>query len=221
MHEDLPDKSLFVSVSIVRLTLPPAEATGSDNHASAEHGELRWVLRSDRREFEVVSGTVVGRGVGVDVQLDDESVSRRHAMFRIVEDAPVVEDLESRNGTLVNGQAIEAPARLTLGDRITVGDYEFELVALPDVADRATQPRRSGAPSLGASLSALSPRERAVFPLLARGLSQREIAAQCGVSVKTVETYRTRISHKLGLRSRAELIRFALETGVLRSRARN
>jgi DNA-binding CsgD family transcriptional regulator len=47
-------------------------------------------------------------------------------------------------------------------------------------------------------------------------LSQREIAAQCGVTVKTIETYRTRIGHKLGLSTRAEFIRFALEIGVLR-----
>jgi len=169
-----------------------------------------------------VSRVVVGRGVGVDVQLDDESVSRRHAMFCLVEDQAMVEDLESRNGTLVNGRAIAAPARLALGDHVTVGDYEFEVVPARDLEpDRVTQPRRSGASAGAGSLSPLSPRERAVFPLLAKGLSQREIAAQCGVSVKTVETYRTRISHKLGLHSRAELIRFALETGILRSRARN
>ena len=70
--------------------------------------------------------------------------------------------------------------------------------------------------SASRSLDALSPRERAVFPLLASGLSQREIASQCGVTVKTIETYRTRIGHKLGLSTRAELIRFALEIGVLR-----
>jgi DNA-binding CsgD family transcriptional regulator len=173
-----------------------------------------------------VSSVVVGRGVGVDIQVDDESVSRRHARFCLVADALVVEDLDSRNGTWVNGQAISAPSPLSLGDRVVLGDCEFELVAAPDVQqDRVTQPRSASAPSAVSSssspLSALSPRERAVFPLLARGLSQREIAAQCGVSVKTVETYRTRISHKLGLRSRADLIRFALETGVLRSRARN
>jgi DNA-binding NarL/FixJ family response regulator len=71
-------------------------------------------------------------------------------------------------------------------------------------------------PPAARSLASLSPRERTVFPLLASGLSQREIASQCGVTVKTIETYRTRIGHKLGLSTRAELVRFALETGVLR-----
>jgi DNA-binding CsgD family transcriptional regulator len=170
---------------------------------------------------------VVGRGVGVDIQLEDDSVSRRHARFRITENGPIVEDLDSRNGTRVNGRTINSPVVLALGDRVALGDSEFELVRAADVRDdRVTQPMSNLGTdttpgSLGTSLDALSPRERAVFPLLARGLSQREIAAQCGVSVKTVETYRTRISHKLGLHSRAELIRFALETGVLRPRARN
>jgi DNA-binding CsgD family transcriptional regulator len=169
---------------------------------------------------------VVGRGVGVDLQLNHDSVSRRHALFRIMDEGPVVEDLESRNGTWVNGRAIAAPARLSLGDRVAFGDLELELVAARTAGpERETQPMtsqvRTGAVAGRGPLSALSPRERTVFPLLAGGLSQRDIAAKCGVSVKTIETYRTRISHKLGLHTRADLIRFALETGVLRPKARN
>jgi DNA-binding CsgD family transcriptional regulator len=164
--------------------------------------------------------------MGVDIQLDDDSVSRRHAQLRIVDGDPTIEDLESRNGTRVNGQKIAAPATLSVGDRVCLGDSEFELVTAPaQQPERVTQPMISvsqrAMPPGENSLTALSPRERTVFPLLARGLSQREIASQCGVSVKTVETYRTRISHKLGLHSRADLIRFALETGVLRPMAGN
>jgi len=66
-----------------------------------------------------------------------------------------------------------------------------------------------------APMAGLSPRERELLPLLASGLSQRELAAQLGVTVKTIETYRTRIGHKLGLTSRAGLIRFALDHGLL------
>ena len=61
----------------------------------------------------------------------------------------------------------------------------------------------------------LSPREREVLKLLAQGHSNQQIADQISVSVKTVETYRTRLSEKLGLKGRAELYRFAVESGIL------
>jgi two-component system response regulator NreC len=61
----------------------------------------------------------------------------------------------------------------------------------------------------------LSRREREVLRLLAQGHSNQEIATQIRVSVKTVETYRTRLSEKLGLKGRAELYRFAVASGIL------
>ena len=61
----------------------------------------------------------------------------------------------------------------------------------------------------------LSRREREVLRLLAQGHSNQEIADQIRVSVKTVETYRTRLREKLGLKGRADLYRFAVESGIL------
>ncbi|MGD0484978.1 MAG: response regulator transcription factor [Gemmatimonadales bacterium] len=61
----------------------------------------------------------------------------------------------------------------------------------------------------------LSRREREVLRLLAQGHSNQAIADQIGVSVKTVETYRTRLREKLGLKGRAQLYRFAVESGIL------
>jgi len=61
----------------------------------------------------------------------------------------------------------------------------------------------------------LSQREREVLRLLAQGYSNQQIATQIKVSVKTVETHRTRLSEKLGLKGRAELYRFAVESGIL------
>ena len=63
---------------------------------------------------------------------------------------------------------------------------------------------------------ALSPRERQVLELLARGHTNREIAGRLFLSVKTVETHRARLSDKLGLHRRADLVRLALELGLLR-----
>lgn len=61
----------------------------------------------------------------------------------------------------------------------------------------------------------LSRRERDVLRLLAQGHSNQQIADHIRVSVKTVETYRTRLRAKLGLKGRAELYRFAVESGIL------
>lgn len=61
----------------------------------------------------------------------------------------------------------------------------------------------------------LSPREQQVLELLAQGSTNQEIAGQLHVSAKTVGTYRGRLGEKLGLRSRAENVRFALRCGLL------
>ncbi len=51
--------------------------------------------------------------------------------------------------------------------------------------------------------------------LLAQGNSNRQIAARLKLSVKTVETFRARLSKKLHLRGRSALVRYALRTGVV------
>ena len=68
----------------------------------------------------------------------------------------------------------------------------------------------------GAGLSLLSPREREVFEYLAAGHTNREIADRISVGVKSVETYRARVFEKLGIKTRAELVRYAMATGVIR-----
>lgn len=61
----------------------------------------------------------------------------------------------------------------------------------------------------------LSERETAVMRLIAQGYTNKEIAAQLGVSVKTVETYKARSMDKLGLRSRVDIVRIGTERGWL------
>ncbi len=60
----------------------------------------------------------------------------------------------------------------------------------------------------------LSRREAEVLRLLVQGHTNQEAADHLAVSVKTIETHRKRLSEKLGLKSRAELFRFALECGL-------
>jgi DNA-binding NarL/FixJ family response regulator len=61
----------------------------------------------------------------------------------------------------------------------------------------------------------LSQREREVLELLAQGHTNQAVADRLLLSVKTVESYRARLMQKLGLSSRADLIRYAVEVGLL------
>lgn len=63
--------------------------------------------------------------------------------------------------------------------------------------------------------AALSPRETEVLRLMALGHTNSEIAAHLSLSVRTVETHRSHIQQKLGLSSRRELTRYALENRLL------
>jgi two-component system, NarL family, response regulator NreC len=73
----------------------------------------------------------------------------------------------------------------------------------------------AGPPAGEGGTAALSRREREVLTLLAQGHTNREVADRLFLSVKTVETYRARVGEKLGLRSRADLVRYAVEVGLL------
>ena len=64
--------------------------------------------------------------------------------------------------------------------------------------------------------SKLSEREREVLKLIAQGYTNKEIADMIFLSVKTVETHKAHIMDKLELRSRAELVRYALDNGLLK-----
>lgn len=61
----------------------------------------------------------------------------------------------------------------------------------------------------------LSEREREVLKYLSLGHTNQEIAEILHISVKTVETYKTRVMEKLDLRKRAELVRYAMENGII------
>ena len=77
----------------------------------------------------------------------------------------------------------------------------------------ALMPKQS-APE-GPPLRQLTTRELEVMQLLAQGYTNQEIAQRLVLSVKTVETHRAHVMEKLGLRTRAELVRYALQESLL------
>ena len=81
------------------------------------------------------------------------------------------------------------------------------------LARRKARGVSSGKPGLGA----LSSRERAAVERYAKGFSATETAEEMGLSPKTVEGYMARAKLKLGLHTRRDVVRFALEAGLLRA----
>lgn len=69
--------------------------------------------------------------------------------------------------------------------------------------------------SASSELESLTPKEREVVTLIARGFKYRETARELGISVKTLETHMKHIFDKLGVASRHELTRLAFETGFV------
>lgn len=96
-----------------------------------------WVLRTitegiPEKTFRLLPGSVrtLGRATGADFIVDAALVSRVHCRFTATADGELeIRDLESRNGTFVNGQRTEV-ARLTSGDKVQIG--RVEVVALRD-----------------------------------------------------------------------------------------
>lgn len=72
--------------------------------------------------------------------------------------------------------------------------------------------RRMGA---GDETGGLTPRQREVLSLIARGRSTKEIAFDLGLSVKTVEAHRAQIMQRLGIRDVAGLVRYAIRVGLV------
>ena len=86
---------------------------------------------------------------------------------------------------------------------------------IPTGSERAA-PRQGANANAGSNpLDELSPREREVFDLVMRGLSNHQIARNLCISVKTVETHRTHINRKLGVHSTGQLIRLAALQGLV------
>jgi DNA-binding NarL/FixJ family response regulator len=103
----------------------------------------------------------------------------------------------------VDAEVVDAIHQVSSGGRYVHPVLGARMVA----ADAAAQAAADADP--------LSDREREVLRLLALGHTNQEIAKQLYISVRTAETHRAHIMRKLGLETRAELVRYAIEHGQL------
>ena len=113
-------------------------ATDGTSRPPGSVRKLVWQMR----EIPLSDDTLLGRDENANVFIDDASVSRRHARIVLRDGLATLEDLGSKNGTLHNGDRLQAPVRLSDGDRIQVG--RASLVFRESSSTRSTQTARTG-----------------------------------------------------------------------------
>lgn len=135
------DASLYNLVAEVRAALGEASRSPRfirtvPRYGYAFHGDARPAPAVDiqapaaagaylllgRREWLLSEGSnLIGRDRDCAIRIDSVTVSRRHARVVVRPERSTIEDLQSKNGTDVNGQRVEQPVPLTDGDQIRVG----------------------------------------------------------------------------------------------------
>ncbi len=111
---------------------------------------------SQGKELKLKEGEfLIGRSDSCHLRPKSDAISRKHCVLFVDPKHVRVRDLKSRNGTLVNGEKIDAEVELKMGDRLTVGPLEFELlISQEQAAPQKAAPREAAAQ---AAASAKSP----------------------------------------------------------------
>jgi DNA-binding CsgD family transcriptional regulator len=177
---------------------------------------LHYRLRYKESMLEVASSPLlIGSGADCSIQLRDALVADEHARLEANDDALVVVDLgKSPDGVKVNDRRIEGSRELRHGDVIGIGLASLEVV------DEARSDVRIAPPSPEPPKRALTQREREVLELFVLGHTQQEMAERLHLSIKTIETHRANLAEKLGCRTRAEIVSYAIRVGVFARRDR-
>ena len=121
-----------------RTAAPAPDATGfhaAPGYAEVQRGVDAWLvaergggLERDSR-FDLIGGLSIGRSKDADVQIDDRYASGIHARVFERGGRTFVEDMNSTNGTLLNGATLKGEAELIDGDTVQIGDTVFRLEA--------------------------------------------------------------------------------------------
>lgn len=204
----------------------------ADDHALVREG-IRLVLDAEP-EFEVVAEAANGRqavelalvhrpdvvvlditmpeetGLAAAARLRDLLPSARVLLLSMHDQAEYVREgirIGTRGYILKDSAGAELRAAIRT---VHAGGTFFS----PAVVKRLTTLTVEQAPGATALLDALTPRERDVLDGVARGLTNKAIAAELGISHRTVEAHRESLMKKLEIHNVAGLTRFALEVGL-------
>ena len=107
---------------------PYGEHEASGDHARPYSGRLvveRGEGLAPGGEYGVGPGLAIGRASGNEIRIDDSFASSRHARLYDRDGVVFIEDMNSTNGTYVNGRRLGAQQALRPSDRIRIGDTEF------------------------------------------------------------------------------------------------
>jgi two-component system, NarL family, invasion response regulator UvrY len=192
--------------TIVRWALREALGKSDDIEVVGESGTAAETLDMVRRERPDV--------LLLDITLPDRSGFDVLTEMRPMDTAPLVVVLTWHTEPSYAARAISAGAHGFLNKSV---EPEALLSAIRAVS-RGEQVIPAGVEQLlatgdGHPASALTAREQQVMEMLARGLTNREIAEHLEISIKTVDTHRGHVLKKLGLRNNSELTRFAVKHG--------
>jgi DNA-binding winged helix-turn-helix (wHTH) protein len=99
-----------------------------------------WSLVGRNGTYAISGMTLIGRSAECQIRLQSESVSRVHARVTFDGPQPTIEDLGSKNGTLVDGQRIDGPTRLANGNIIRVGSILLTFVRDELLSTRSIPP---------------------------------------------------------------------------------
>ena len=120
-----------------RTTAPAPDATGF--HAAPAFSEAPrrgpdgWLIAErggglqDGQRFDLIGGLSIGRSKESDIRIDDRYASSLHARVFSRDGRFYVEDMNSTNGTLLNGATLQGEAELIDGDTVQIGDTVFRL----------------------------------------------------------------------------------------------
>ena len=178
-------------------------------HVAAEAGDLALAAQHVAGHRPDVFVVALHMPDGSSLQAVEElrvQMPQTAVVVMSVEDAPGFAQRALAAGA--NGYVLKEHADTELPDAVRAVSRGEQYVS-PAVGRRLAEMRRALTGGL------LSTRETEVLRLVALGHTNLEIAAQLGVSPRTIETHRAHVQSKLGVRTRAELVRYAMRRGLL------
>jgi DNA-binding NarL/FixJ family response regulator len=176
---------------------------------------LQAIAQVEQLDPDVVLMDIAMPGLGgIEATIELKKLGRRAKVLILsqYEDREYVRRLLKAG---VSGYVLKKSAGSELANAIRAV-HRGGLVLDPEVARAAMS---EGGPSAGAAADpyeTLTDREKQVLKLVAEGKSNKEVADDLGISVKTAMTHREHVMEKLGLHNRTELVRFAIRQGVIR-----